>query len=145
MNDTPTRATAPRRTEFSDPNIIFQRTLAVIFIAAFVLLSVLANNFFTVNNLLNVVRQAAPALIVAVGMTLVITTGGIDLSVWSGLAVIAVLSAILLDAGWPVWLTVITMLAIGSLIGLLNGYFTSYQRIPAFIVTLATLPVAGSG
>lgn len=139
MHPTRIRESTPKRTEFRDPNVVFQRTLAVIFVAAFVLLSLLAGNFFTVNNLLNILRQAAPTLTVAVGMTLVITTGGIDLSVGSGLAVIAVLSAITLAAGWPAWLTVLAMLVGGSLIGLLNGYFTAFQRIPAFIVTLASL------
>lgn len=139
MSDTPTPTAARRAPEMRDPNVIFQRTLALIFVGVFVLLSAIADNFLSVNNLFNILRQAAPTLIVAVGMTLVITTGGIDLSVGSGLAVIAVLSAIALGAGWPVWLAIVAMLALGTLIGFLNGYFTSFQNIPAFIVTLASL------
>lgn len=141
MQETPATSKRSRRAEFRDPSVIFQRTLGFIFVAAFALLSVLANNFFSVNNLLNILRQAAPNLIVAVGMTLVITTAGIDLSVGSGLAVIAVLSAIALGAGWPVWLAILAMLGMGTAIGFLNGYFTAFQRIPAFIVTLASLSI----
>ncbi len=139
MSDTPATATPKPASEMRNPNVIFQRTLALIFVGVFVLLSLAADNFFTVNNLFNILRQAAPTLIVAVGMTLVITTGGIDLSVGSGLAVVAVLSAIALGAGWPVWLAIVAMLALGTAIGFLNGYFTSFQNIPAFIVTLASL------
>lgn len=139
MSDSPATATPRPSREMRDPNVIFQRTLALIFVGVFVLLSLSADNFFTVNNLFNILRQAAPTLIVAVGMTLVITTGGIDLSVGSGLAVVAVLSAIALGAGWPVWLAIVGMLALGTVIGFLNGYFTSFQNIPAFIVTLASL------
>lgn len=123
------------------PEVTFQLTLFLIFLAVFALLSLLAPNFFSLTNQLNILRQAAPILIVAVGMTFVITTAGIDLSVGSMLAVVAVLSALSLGAGWPVWLVVMAMLALGLLVGAINGYFTSYQAIPAFIVTLATLSI----
>lgn len=134
-------ATSPQRRLTRNPDAIFQLTLFFIFMGVFILLSLLAPNFFTPANLLNVLRQAAPVLIVAVGMTLVITTAGIDLSVGSMLAVVAVLSAMTLGAGWPVWLVIVSMLGLGALIGALNGYFTAFQAIPAFIVTLATLSV----
>lgn len=119
---------------------VFQFTLLFIFLGVFALLSLLAPNFFTLTNQLNILRQAAPTLIVAVGMTLVITTSGIDLSVGSLLALVAVLSAMSLGA-WPVWLVILLMLALGLGVGLINGYFTAYQTIPAFIVTLATLSI----
>ncbi len=102
-------------------------------------LSFLAPNFLTVGNQFNVLRQAASTLIVAVGMTLVITSAGIDLSVGSGLAVVGVLSAVCLKAGWPVWGVILSMLVLGALIGAFNGYFVAFQNIPAFIVTLAGL------
>jgi simple sugar transport system permease protein len=124
-----------------NPDAVFQLTLLVIFLGVFAFLSLSASNFLTTGNLLNILRQAAPTLIVAVGMTLVITTGGIDLSVGSMLALIAVLSAMALGAGWPVWLMIVTMIALGLALGFINGYFTAYQSIPAFIVTLATLSI----
>lgn len=124
-----------------NPDAVFQLTLLAIFLGVFAFLSLSASNFLTTGNLLNILRQAAPTLIVAVGMTLVITTGGIDLSVGSMLALIAVLSAMALGAGWPVWLMIVTMIALGLALGFFNGYFTAYQSIPAFIVTLATLSI----
>ena len=132
---------APSTPRTRNTEAIFQFTLLFIFLGVFVLLSLLAPNFFTVANQLNILRQAAPTLIVAVGMTLVITTGGIDLSVGSLLALVAVLAAMSLGAAWPVWLAVLVMLALGLGVGFVNGYFTAYQSIPAFIVTLATLSI----
>ena len=132
---------APSTPRTRNTEAIFQFTLLFIFLGVFVLLSLLAPNFFTVANQLNILRQAAPTLIVAVGMTLVITTGGIDLSVGSLLALVAVLAAMSLGAAWPVWLAVLVMLALGLGVGFINGYFTAYQSIPAFIVTLATLSI----
>lgn len=135
----------PQRTRrpalFRNPDSIFQFTLLAIFLTVFVVLSLTASNFFTVTNVLNILRQAAPTLIVAVGMTFVITTGGIDLSVGSMLALVAVLTAMALGAGWPIWLMILAIIALGLALGFFNGYFTAYQSIPAFIVTLATLSI----
>lgn len=136
-----TRQGAAKKQVARNPDALFQFTLLFIFLGVFVLLSILAPNFFSANNLFNILRQAAPTLIVAVGMTLVITTGGIDLSVGSGLALVAVLTALALGAGWPIWLTIGAILLVGLAVGFVNGYFTSFQGIPAFIVTLATLSV----
>lgn len=128
-------------TRTRNPEAVFQFTLLFIFLAVFALLSLLAPNFFTLTNQLNILRQAAPTLVVAVGMTLVITTSGIDLSVGSMLALVAVLTAMSLASGWPVWVVIMLMLALGLAVGFVNGYFTAYQTIPAFIVTLATLSI----
>lgn len=121
--------------------LAYQTTLLLVFLLVFLLATLFVPNFFTLENLLNVLRQAAPTMIVAAAMTLVITMAGIDLSVGSGLAVVAVLSAMALAAGWPTWMVVPAMVFLGVLIGAINGYFISYQGIPAFIVTLASLSV----
>jgi simple sugar transport system permease protein len=120
-------------------DFVFQTTLLFIFVAVFIFLSVAAPNFLSTTNIFNILRQAAPTLIVAVGMTLVITTSGIDLSVGSAAAVVAVLVAMSLGAGWPVGLAILVILGLGLAIGFVNGYFTAYQVMPAFIVTLASL------
>jgi simple sugar transport system permease protein len=101
--------------------------------------SLITDTFLTEANLLNILRQIAPLMIVAVAMTFVITTAGIDLSVGSVLALINALAAISLQAGvyWPV--VVALMLAAGIVIGLVQGFFIAYEGIPAFIVTLAGL------
>lgn len=123
------------------PEAVFQSTLLFIFLAVFAVLSLAVPNFFSLTNQLNILRQAAPTLIVAIGMTFVITTAGIDLSVGSMLALVAVLTAMSLSAGWPLGVVIALMLALGLGVGFANGYFTAYQAIPAFIVTLATLSI----
>lgn len=95
--------------------------------------------FLSTGNLLNLLRQAAPTLIVAVAMTFVITTGGIDLAVGSIIALVNASAALLLQAGWDWPLVCLVMLALGALIGWFQGFFIAYQNIPAFIVTLAGL------
>ncbi len=78
-------------------------------------------------------------MIVAVAMTFVITTGGIDLSVGSILALVNALAAISLAAGVPWPAVVVLMLLTGAVIGVVQGYFVAYEGIPPFIVTLAGL------
>ncbi|MBW7884457.1 MAG: ABC transporter permease [Caldilineaceae bacterium] len=116
-------------------------SIIAFFLIVFVYFSVTTESFLTQANVLNVIRQSAPTLIAAVAMTFVITTGGIDLSVGSTLAMVSALSAIALQAGWPWWITVLVMLVTGAVIGVVNGWFVAYERIPAFIVTLATLSI----
>jgi simple sugar transport system permease protein len=116
-------------------------SIAAFFVACCVFFSVATDAFLTTGNLLNLLRQSAPILIVAVAMTFVITTGGIDLSVGSTVALINALAAIALRADLPWPIVVVAMLGIGAVVGLLQGWFVAYQRIPSFIVTLAGLSV----
>ena len=92
-------------------------------------------------NLLNLLRQSAPLLIVAVAMTFVITTGGIDLSVGSTVALVNALAAILLQAVVPWPLVIVALLVLGGLVGALQGWFVAWEGIPSFIVTLAGLSI----
>jgi simple sugar transport system permease protein len=114
-------------------------SIAAFFAGMVIVFSLITDTFLTEANLLNILRQIAPLLIVAVAMTFVITTAGIDLSVGSVLALVNALAAISLQAGvyWPV--VVALMLAAGIVIGLVQGFFIAYEGIPAFIVTLAGL------
>ncbi|MGJ4857229.1 ABC transporter permease subunit [Labrys sp. La1] len=116
-------------------------SIALFFIFVCLVFSIWTDAFLTTPNLLNIVRQSAPLLIVAAAMTFVITTGGIDLSVGSVLALAATLSAASLQAGIPWPLVIVLMLAMGGVIGAIQGFFIAYERIPAFIVTLAGLSV----
>jgi simple sugar transport system permease protein len=116
-------------------------SIALFFLVVCIIFSVYTNAFLTAPNLLNIIRQSAPLLIVAAAMTFVITTGGIDLSVGSVLALSATLSAASLQAGIPWPLTILLMLGLGALTGVIQGYFIAYERIPSFIVTLAGLSV----
>src|SRR5215212_5232400 len=85
-------------------------SIAVFFVACLVFFSATTDTFMTLGNILNVVRQAAPILIVAVAMTFVIVTGGIDLSVGSQVALINAVAAIIIAMGVPWPLVVLGML-----------------------------------
>jgi simple sugar transport system permease protein len=116
-------------------------SIAAFFVACVIFFGVATDTFLTLGNILNVVRQAAPILIVAVAMTFVIITGGIDLSVGSQVALVNAVAAIVLAMGYPWPVVVVGMLAFGGLTGLAQGWFVAYQGIPAFIVTLAGLSI----
>jgi simple sugar transport system permease protein len=114
-------------------------SMVAVTLAVTVFFGVTTDAFFTLNNILNVLRQLAPLLVVSVAMTYVITTGQIDLSVGSVLAFVSASSAVLLRAGYDSSIVVVLALAAGAVIGAVNGWFSAYQGIPSFIVTLAAL------
>ncbi len=117
-------------------------SIAGFFLLCVVFFAVMTEVFLTSANLLNILRQAAPILVVAVAMTFVIITAGIDLSVGSQVALINAVAAIWLSSGGVPWpLVVLGMLALGGFVGLVQGWFVAYQGIPAFIVTLAGLSI----
>lgn len=116
-------------------------SIAMFFVVCIAFFGSMTSTFLMPSNLLNVLRQAAPILIVAVAMTLVITTAGIDLSVGSMVALINSLAAIVIASGLDWTLAALLMLVVGALIGWVQGWFISYQGIPAFIVTLAGLSI----
>ncbi|CAL9524906.1 ABC transporter permease/substrate-binding protein [Streptomyces werraensis] len=106
-------------------------------------MSALSGDFLTADNLLNVGVQAAVTAILAFGVTFVIVSAGIDLSVGS----VAALSATVLawsatEAGIPVALAVVLAVLTGIVCGLVNGFLVSYGKLPPFIATLAMLSVA---
>lgn len=114
-------------------------SIAGFFLIMVVIFSIASPVFLSTGNILNLVRQTAPILIVATAMTFVITTGGIDLSVGSVVALVNASAAILLQAGVPWPLAVIGLILLGAAIGATQGWFIAYQGIQAFIVTLAGL------
>ena len=114
-------------------------SIALFLIVVAVVFSLVTDTFLSQPNFLNILRQIAPLMIVAVAMTFVITTGGIDLSVGSILALVNALAAISLGAGVPWPAVVVLMLLTGALIGAAQGYFVAFEGIPPFIVTLAGL------
>lgn len=116
-------------------------SIAVFFGACFIIFSVSSEAFLTPGNLLNMLRQSAPMLIVAVAMTFVITTGGIDLSVGSTVALVNALAAILMQFGIPWPIVVAALILIGAAVGAGQGWYVAYEGLPAFIVTLAGLSI----
>lgn len=114
-------------------------------LALMLVLWILTPYFFTVPNLLNVAQQTSINAIIAVGMTFVIITAGIDLSVGSIVAFSGVVLASVLRAGLPVPLALVVGLGVGLLSGLVNGLLITYGRLPPFISTLGMMSVARGG
>ncbi|MBB4932658.1 simple sugar transport system permease protein [Lipingzhangella halophila] len=107
----------------------------------FAALGVATPDFLTFANLSNLATQVAPIVIVGVAMTFVITSGQIDLSVGSTIAFVAAVSAEMLVAGLDSSLVIVLGILSGAAWGLVNGWLAAYQRIPPFVVTLATMSV----
>ncbi|WP_429817646.1 ABC transporter permease [Ensifer sp. B1-9] len=102
-----------------------------------------APNFFRVNNLINVLVQASIVGILALGLTFVLIGGGIDLSMPATLALAGVLGAICMRETDLALIGPVVMLAVGAAIGAFNGYAVAYLKMAPFVVTLATMTVAG--
>lgn len=105
-------------------------------------LTILSDRFLTVNNLLNVARQISINAIISVGMTLIILTGGIDLSVGSIVALTGSITAGLLVSGQAILPAIFVGVLVGVLLGLFNGLLITRAEIPPFIATLGTMTAA---
>lgn len=134
--------TQPAVLRFDRRAFIQRFGLVFSFLLLMLALTLLSDRFLTPSNLINILRQATINGIVSVGMTLVILTGGIDLSVGSVLALAVTIGASLMKQGQPVGLAVLAALGIGTLLGVINGLMITQARIPPFIATLGMLTVA---
>lgn len=122
---------------------IADRYAPVIFLAALgVGLSVSTRGFATGDNLLNVARQHAIIIVLAVGQTMVMINGGIDLSIGSVMALSGVIAGLLATAGLPIPLCLLLGVCTGLVCGLVNGIVTTKARVPAFIATLGMMGMA---
>jgi ribose transport system permease protein len=111
---------------------------AMILVAAFVALT--TSHFLDQGNLANLALQVSIVAIVAIGSTVVILSGGIDLSPGSAIALMTMVFAVLLrDYALPLPVAIVLVLALGVGLGAINGVLSAYMRIPSFITTLATL------
>jgi len=111
----------------------------MILFALCLLLSFLAPNFLRTENLVNILRQAAILNILGIGMTLVILTGGIDLSNGAVLALSSCVSAIYLKEGGSIPVGILISLGIGLACGLINGWMIARLLIPPFVITYAMM------
>lgn len=109
-----------------------------IFLGVILLFSVLLfdKGFLSGSNLMNIARQTAMTSIMAIGMTFVLSTGEIDLSFGSVVALSAIITAKVLNSTGSILLAIVCGLAIGALIGLINGLLVAKMNIPSFLVTL---------
>lgn len=142
-----TTVTAPSETRSSVGHRISQFVLnngaLVGLIVLCLALFIATPRFLTLTNIINVGIQAAVVAILAFGMTFVIVTAGIDLSVGSVAALGAMTSAFMFSkVGLPGWTTLLIGLLVGLLAGAISGLGVAYGRLPAFIATLAMMSVA---
>lgn len=121
----------------------FWVTVALVFIC-FVMGYLQPESFATFDNFFNITRNFSFIGIMALGMTAVIATGGIDLSVGSIMGLVAVVCGLVLQAGYPWWLAIIAGLATGGLVGAINGALVAVVGLSSFVVTLGMLSVARS-
>ncbi|PKM54825.1 ribose ABC transporter (permease) [Petrocella atlantisensis] len=117
----------------------FQSVFGLLFFT--IVISLLSDRFLTGSNIFNVLRQTSINAIIAAGMTFVILTGGIDLSVGSTFAFSGAIGAYLIGTGQPVMVAVAGALSIGLLIGMANGFIIAHWNLQPFIVTLATMTI----
>jgi len=106
-----------------------------------IVIAVLEPRFLSGGNLAGIARQTAVITIMAIGMTMVMVSGGIDLSVGSMLALTSVLGAFVMAAGGPVLAGIAISIVAGAIFGLINGTTVATLRIPPFIVTLGAMGV----
>ncbi len=117
-----------------------QRILFVL-ILLIAVMSLTIKNFASIDNIMKIARQTAVYGIVSVGMTFVIMTGGIDISIGSTLALGGIVAGLLNSNGMPLLPSMVLALAAGGLIGAINGFFVSYCRILPFVATLGMMNI----
>ena len=113
-------------------------------VCAFTYLSIATNTFDTPQNLFNVARNFAFVGIIALGMTAVIATGGIDLSVGSVLCLTGMVTGMMMHADYPIWLAIPAGLGAALVMGFFNGVMIAYVGMPPFVVTLGVMSLARS-
>ncbi len=117
-----------------------QNLITIVALAVLVIIFVSLNpNFLSKYNIVSMAQSLAPYAIMALGVTFVIATGGIDLSIGTVCIAAAVVAGKLYMSGMPLWATIPVMIGIGTMFGLVNGLLIAKLKIPAFIATLGTM------
>ncbi len=125
------------------PALVRHAGLVAILVALAVFAATRSDVFLTTPNLLNVLRQVAIVAVLAAGLTVLMTAGGIDFSLGSSAAVVHGVVATLLAGGAPAWVAVLAGLALGAGIGLFNGLVIVLTGVAPFVVTLGSATVLG--
>ncbi|MEU6349141.1 ABC transporter permease [Streptomyces sp. NPDC047072] len=134
LADEPTASRSPARALLHLPH----GGLVVVLVLVAVFTAVQADSFTTSQNLLNVLRQISVTAVIAAGLTLLMTAGGMDFSMGSNAAVTVSVGATLLHDGRPTSVTVVLTLLLATLIGLVNGLVVTFTRVAPFVATLAS-------
>src|SRR6476659_9153599 len=122
-----------------------EASIALVIAALGIVLAVLAPGYFARDTLSDLFLGNMPVLIVALGATLVILTGNIDISVGSMFAICGVAAGVLAKAGAPMIVVAAAACLTGAALGGLNGALVAYARIPSVVVTLATMVALRDG
>lgn len=123
-------------------SVLNSSLVAVALIALVIYFSIASPYFFTSTNWYHILQDVAVVAILTVGQAYVIITAGIDLSQGSVIGLSGVVSALLMTSDHPIWVAIIAGIAIGALVGLINGVLITFAKLPPFIATLATMSVA---
>lgn len=140
MNQT----TAPRWLNAQTRTLLLERAVLLgVLLLLIAVFGSLSNAFLTTRTFISIANQIPDLTLVAVGLTLVLITGGIDLSVGSVLALCsAVIGVAMVDGGWSLTTALLLAMSVGLLCGMINGVVTVLAGLPSFIVTLGMLEVA---
>jgi len=143
-NPAPAAATNRRR---SFRNLITSQEAILLAVIIFVMVTVGASKerFRSENNLTDIFQSEAYVAVAAVGMSILIVSGNIDISVGSLVGVLAILSATLSVNGLPGWLCWLIPIGVAMIVGAINGFFVAYLRIPSIVVTLGMLSILKGG
>ena len=142
--------TAIAKQKMSAGTFLIRFNAIIIFVVLFIAASIISPLFLTNTNIFTVLRQQVAYLIIAMGMMMVIITGGIDLSVSSVTACSSIVVALAMTqwgfttGGWDTWVAILMGVATGAAFGAVNGFLVAKLHMPAFIVTLAMM-YAGQG
>lgn len=134
--------TINRREQITE--LLLRNTSLILFILVFLFFGLQSSRFFQIENISNIIKNAAFTGIVAVGMTFVLLTGGIDLSVGSNIYLSALFAGLFMQGGHEVVPGLMLALAVGVIFGAINAFCVVKLKIAPFVVTLAT-SVAGRG
>ena len=118
---------------------VISKQKAVLAILALLLLMLMPQTramFYSSSNWMEMLRSAAILEIVAFGVTVAVICGGCDLSVGGTLCLGGIVTVLLINAGWPIWLATLVALACGALVGFVNGFLVVHQKTEPFIITL---------
>ncbi|MGL5722547.1 MAG: ABC transporter permease [Brevinema sp.] len=124
-------------------NAKLKQLISICFVLAGMMLifSLISPYFFRTNNLLTVALQSSIIAIVAIGQTMVLITGGIDLSLGSVIGFSGMITSFLIVNGVPIPVAVVAGVTVGTLVGLCNGMLIVYGKLPPFVVTLGTMSI----
>ncbi len=147
MPNTTSTTAASRNRLRNFRNLITSQEAILLAVIIFVMVTVGASKerFRSENNLTDIFQSEAYVAVAAVGMSILIVSGNIDISVGSLVGVLAILSATLSVNGLPGWLCWLIPIGVSMLVGAINGFFVAYLRIPSIVVTLGMLSILKGG